>query len=148
MDISVQTHNEEETMAAGRALSSRIEPGRVIAIYGDLGTGKTHFVKGFADGLGIPPEQVDSPTFTLLQEYRTPEGLMLYHFDFYRLKTKQEAVEIGTEEYFYGDGISIVEWPDRIEDLLPEEAIRIRMKLAGPNSRSISIEYPTAKAIP
>lgn len=147
MSRSIVTYSEEETMSAGRKLASEVQPGTVITLSGGLGAGKTCFAKGFAWGLGLQPEQVDSPTFTLLQEYETPSGLMLYHFDFYRVESAEEAVEIGTEEYFYGDGISLVEWPERIAPLIPEDAIRISLDLTGPNRRTISIEQPTGKAV-
>lgn len=144
---SIVTYSEDETMSAGRKLAGEVQPGAVITLAGGLGAGKTCFTKGVAWGLGLKPEQVDSPTFTLLQEYETPAGLMLYHFDFYRVESVEEAVEIGTEEYFYGNGISLVEWPERIAPLIPENAIRISMKLTGLNRRLISIMHPTGKAV-
>lgn len=126
-------------MAIARDLATRTNPGSVILLYGDLGSGKTRFVKGFAGAFGIDPGEVDSPTFTLLQEYSGSGGVMLWHFDFYRLESLQEALEIGAEEYFYGDGISLVEWPERISQILPPDAIKVKMRITGPGSRDIEI---------
>ena len=92
---------------------------------GDLGTGKTAFTRYIAEGLGIT-ETVTSPTFTIIQEYRSGR-LPLYHFDVYRVNDEDELFELGYEEYFYGDGVCIVEWADLIEDLLPEDALRIHI---------------------
>jgi len=125
-----------ETLAYGREMAKGLEPGAVIALSGDLGTGKTHLTKGIADGLGIPPERVRSPTFTILQTY--PEGrLPLYHFDAYRVATPDEFYELGFEEYFYGDGVSVVEWPERVAELIPDDAIRLTLSHVSETERRI-----------
>lgn len=118
--------NEEETRAFGLNLAQSLCAGDVVALIGDLGTGKTALTKYIAEGLGIKA-MITSPTFTIVQEYR--EGrLPLYHFDVYRIGDPEEMYEIGYEEYFYGDGVCVVEWADRIEDLLPEETKTIRIE--------------------
>ena len=116
-----ETNGPEETMRTGRMLGESAAPGQVYALVGDLGVGKTVFTKGFAEGLGIE-EPVNSPTFTILQIYE--EGrLPLYHFDVYRIEEPEEMEEIGLDEYIVGDGVCLIEWAGRIEELLPEDVI-------------------------
>lgn len=110
----------EETIAIGRQIGEAARSGDVFALIGDLGAGKTQLVKGIAAGLGTPAE-VTSPTFTLIHEYtgsRTP----LYHFDFYRITSAEEAARLGLDEYFYGNGVCVIEWADRFPELLPQHA--------------------------
>ena len=116
-----ETNGPEETMRTGRMLGESAAPGQVYALVGDLGVGKTVFTKGFAEGLGIE-EPVNSPTFTILQIYE--EGrLPLYHFDVYRIEEPEEMEEIALDEYIDGDGVCLIEWAGRIEELLPEDVI-------------------------
>ena len=119
----------EDTFAFGQKLGREAVPGEIICLDGDLGVGKTVFTQGFAAGLGID-DYVNSPTFNIVKEY---EGgrLPLYHFDVYRIGDPSEMEEIGYEDYFYGQGVSIIEWPGQIEELLPKEArwVRIRKDL-------------------
>ena len=123
---SLSIRNEEETRAFGHQLADRLEPGSVVALIGDLGTGKTTLSKYIAEGLGIT-EVVTSPTFTIVQEYHSGR-LPLYHFDVYRIGDISEMEELGYEEYFFGDGVSLVEWADIIQELLPEEVRIIRIE--------------------
>lgn len=135
------TNSAEETFALGRKLGEAASPGQVYALIGDLGAGKTVLTQGFAAGLRIE-EPVNSPTFTILQVYESGR-LPLYHFDVYRIEEPDEMDEIGYEECFYGDGVSFVEWADRIPELLPEQTIRIRMEREagkGDSYRRITIE--------
>ena len=118
--------NEEETREFGIALAEKLKRGSVVALIGDLGTGKTALSKYIAEGLGIS-EMITSPTFTIVQEYHSGR-LPLYHFDVYRIRDVEEMYELGYEEYFYGDGVSIVEWADNIMELIPDEAIVIRIE--------------------
>ncbi len=112
-----ETNAAEETFAVGKKLGEAAKAGDVLALHGDLGVGKTVFTKGFAKGLGIT-EPVNSPTFTILQIYN--EGrLPLYHFDVYRIEEPEEMEEVGFDDYIYGDGVSMIEWPERIEEILP-----------------------------
>ncbi len=113
-----ETKNAQETFDCGRNLALEAQEGDVFALIGDLGVGKTVFTKGFADGIGIT-EAVSSPTFTILQIYE--EGRMpLYHFDVYRIEEPEEMEEVGFDEYIEGDGVCLIEWADRIEEILPE----------------------------
>ena len=108
----------DDTFAFGKKLGEAAEPGTVYTLVGDLGVGKTVLTQGLAEGLGIT-EPVSSPTFTIVQVY--DEGrLPLYHFDVYRIADSDEMYEIGYEEYVYGDGVSVIEWPQLIDDILPE----------------------------
>ena len=126
----IETYSAQETWEAGRSLGQTAASGQVIALVGDLGTGKTVFSQGFAAGLQID-EQVNSPTFTILQVYDTGR-LPLYHFDVYRIGDIEEMLEIGWDEYVYGDGVCLVEWADLIEDLIaeipPEKVLRVQIR--------------------
>lgn len=122
----LETFSAEETFALGEALGKAAKPGEVYTLIGDLGVGKTVFTQGIAKGLGIE-EPVSSPTFTIVQVYG--QGRMpFYHFDVYRIGDLEEMEEIGYEDYFYGDGLALVEWGNRIEELLPEAYREIRIE--------------------
>lgn len=124
-----ESNSAKDTFAFGQKLGREAVPGEIICLDGDLGVGKTVFTQGFAAGLGID-DYVNSPTFNIVKEY---EGgrLPLYHFDVYRIGDPSEMEEIGYEDYFYGQGVSIIEWPGQIEELLTKEArwVRIRKDL-------------------
>lgn len=121
-----ETNGPEETYELGRRLGSQAVPGQVFCLDGDLGVGKTVFTQGFAAGLGIS-EPVSSPTFTIVQQYE--EGrLPLYHFDVYRIGDVSEMDEIGYEDCFYGEGVCLIEWSSLIEELLPPDAVRVRIE--------------------
>lgn len=143
MEESFTSHSEAETMAVARRLGENVNIGDIICLSGNLGAGKTCFAKGFAGAFGINPDDVNSPTFNLIQEYSGEKGVPVYHFDCYRLESVAEVLEIGAEEYFYGDGVSIIEWPEKISGLLPEDVIHVTMTVSGKNSRQIIIKYPT-----
>lgn len=115
-----ETMSPKETFELGRKIGLEAKAGEIICLDGDLGVGKTVFTQGFAKGLGID-EAVNSPTFTIIQEY--DEGrLPLYHFDVYRIGNPEEMYEIGYEDYFYGQGVCLIEWAKLIEELIPDEA--------------------------
>ena len=118
-----ETHGPQETFEIGKQLGLEAKPGEVYCLDGDLGVGKTVFTQGFASGLGIT-EPVNSPTFTIVQQYE--EGrLPLYHFDVYRIGDVEEMDEIGYEDCFYGDGVSLIEWADLIREILPDHYTQI-----------------------
>ena len=115
-----ETMSPKETFELGRKIGLEAKAGEIICLDGDLGVGKTVFTQGFAKGLGID-EAVNSPTFTIIQEY--DEGrLPLYHFDVYRIGNPEEMYEIGYEDYFYGQGVCLIEWAKLIEELIPDDA--------------------------
>lgn len=122
----IETNSAEETFALGKALGEKASPGQIYTLDGDLGTGKTVFTQGVAAGLGIT-EVISSPTFTIIQEYDTGR-LPLYHFDVYRIGDIEEMEEIGYDDYFFGEGICLIEWADLIREILPEHVIRITIE--------------------
>lgn len=124
--IFYETNTPEETFKLGKQLGENAKPGEIYTLSGNLGVGKTIFTQGIAAGLGIK-QQVNSPTFTIMQIYE--DGRMpLYHFDVYRIGDIEEMYEIGCEEYFYGEGLCIIEWAERIAELIPNEAEKITIK--------------------
>ncbi len=135
MGTSISTSSEEETAAAGERLAARVGAGDVILLYGELGSGKTAFVRGLARGLGGSDSDVSSPTFTIIQEYTG--RLPLYHVDLYRLEAN-EVEDLGLEELVSGDGVVAIEWADRWHGR-PDDAIEVRLEHAGEEQRRIAI---------
>lgn len=130
------SHSVGETELIAETFSKQIHEGDVVCLKGDLGAGKTHFVRGFVKGFGLQADVVSSPTFTIINEY---DGkLPVYHFDCYRLDHYSEALEIGAEEYFYGNGVCIIEWPEKIQEILPDHTIDIKINVTGKEEREIS----------
>ncbi|HLR52524.1 MAG TPA: tRNA (adenosine(37)-N6)-threonylcarbamoyltransferase complex ATPase subunit type 1 TsaE [Candidatus Avamphibacillus sp.] len=127
---TVNTQSEQETMQLAKKLALLLKAGDVITLEGDLGAGKTTFTKGLAQGLGVK-RTVSSPTFTIIKEYRGE--LPLYHMDVYRLEHSDE--DIGFEEYFYGNGITVIEWAQFIDEFLPAELLNINITYEGENVR-------------
>ena len=124
--MEFESNSYEETQKFAEKFSKTLKAGDVLCMYGDLGVGKTVFTQGFAKGLGIE-EPINSPTFTIVQEYH--EGrLPLYHFDVYRIADVSEMDEIGYEEYFFSDGVCLIEWGTLIEELLPDSTITITIE--------------------
>jgi tRNA threonylcarbamoyladenosine biosynthesis protein TsaE len=134
------TNSEEETHALAQAFAATLQAGDIVLLAGDLGAGKTTFVRGLADGLGIDPAAVSSPTFTLVHEYRGP-GLTLYHADLYRLENTATE-DLGLEEIGVKDGVLAIEWPDRLSHDL-QGARLIRLEIVDDATRRITIPSPT-----
>lgn len=128
----------EETILIGTQFAERLKPGDVVCLDGEVGAGKTHFMKGIASFFGVDSSKVHSPTFTLINEYHGSTSL--YHYDCYRINSEQEALEIGIEENLYGEGISIVEWPKKIRTLLPTESIWVQIVYLNECEREITIK--------
>ena len=122
----IETHSPEETYKVGYDLGNSAEKGQIFCMSGDLGVGKTVFTQGFAAGLGVE-DNVNSPTFTIVQEYEDGR-IPLYHFDVYRISDVSEMDEIGYEEYFYGEGVCLIEWAEIIEDILPKDVTWITIE--------------------
>ena len=139
--VIIETENPEETFALGQKIGRAATPGQVYTLSGDLGVGKTVFTQGVASGLGIT-EPVNSPTFTIVQVYE--EGrLPFYHFDVYRIGDIEEMEEIGYDDYFFGEGICLIEWAELIKEILPENRISITIEKdlsRGFDYRRITIE--------
>lgn len=127
--------NEKDTRDFALKLADLLQPGTVLALIGDLGTGKTTLTKYIARGLGIA-ETLTSPTFTIVKEYHSGR-LPLYHFDVYRMESAVDLFEIGAEEYFYGDGVCIVEWADQVAEILPDETLCIFIEYGKTESERI-----------
>lgn len=137
----IETHDPEETFEVGRTVGMNAKPGQIYTLTGDLGVGKTVFTQGVAAGLGIT-EPVNSPTFTIIQEYEDGR-LPFYHFDVYRIGDLEEMEEIGYDDYFFGQGICLIEWAELIEEILPEKRIEVTIEKdleKGFEYRKITIE--------
>lgn len=139
--MRIETSSPEETFELGKRLGEEAKPGELYCLNGELGVGKTVFTQGFAQGLGIR-EPVNSPTFTIVQQYE--EGrIPLYHFDVYRIGDISEMDEIGYEDCFYGEGVCLIEWSEKIKELLPEHVIKITIEKdleKGFDYRKITVE--------
>ena len=130
------SNSPAETEAIGRQLAEHIDVGAVLALKGELGSGKTLFVKGIVAGLGSSAD-VTSPTFTIAHEYRGGR-LAVYHFDFFRVEDRQSVARLGLDDYFYGDGVSVIEWADRFPEFIPEEAQWIVFEIKSEDQRAIT----------
>ena len=108
----------------------------IFAFYGSMGAGKTTFVKALCEAMGVT-DTVNSPTFAIVNEYDTPSGLPIYHFDFYRIKRLAEVYDMGYEDYFYGRGLCFIEWPELVEELLPEETLKVTIEEQSDGSRVV-----------
>jgi tRNA threonylcarbamoyladenosine biosynthesis protein TsaE len=132
------TESEAETIALGRQLARDLSPGDVVLLEGVLGAGKTAFARGLAAGLGVPEEEVRSPTFTLVNPYRG--RIPVYHVDLYRIAKPEELDELGLEDVFGGNGVAVVEWAERLGAWRPERAVVVRLEDRGGSRRAIDIE--------
>ena len=136
MNIILKSHSSEQTLDLGRILAQSLLPGDILAFWGELGAGKTCLIQGICRGLGVSERvYITSPTFVLINCYQG--RLPIYHFDFYRLSCQDEIMELGYEEFFFGQGVCMIEWADRAEGLLPDEHIRILMQIISPTERRI-----------
>jgi len=142
------TGSLEETLALGERLAQELRPGDCVALIGELGAGKTTLIKGLARGLGIPEEEVISPTFMLIREHRGGR-VPLFHVDAYRIAEAEELREVGIEEYLLsGEGITVIEWAERVEELLPPNCIRIELQVLSETERRITIARPSGVPTP
>ena len=140
--IEKKTSSSEETKEFGRSLTKRLKPGSVIALIGPLGSGKTVLVQGICSGLEVK-EAVTSPSFVIINEYpgrlgRSP--IWVYHFDLYRLENPEEFAKLGYEEYFYGKGITLIEWAEKMTPFLPEKRWEVKFKILSETEREIRAE--------
>jgi len=135
MDLTIITKSPEETKKIGKDISRLVKPGDLIAFYGELGAGKTCFIQGVSEGLEVK-DYVTSPSFTIINEYQGK--IFVYHFDLFRLNDIEEILELGYEEYFYGNGLTVIEWANKIEKLLPKDHLKIDIKFKDCYKRRIS----------
>jgi len=147
ISITYMSPSVERTMWLGQELGNQLVEGDVIALIGDLGGGKTWFTKGVARGLGIGPDSIVSPTFTLVNEYHGIHPL--YHIDLYRLTTKRDILALGLEEYLLGNGIAVIEWADRWPDELPEGTIQVELSMVNEHTRKLRFTgtHPRAREV-
>jgi tRNA threonylcarbamoyladenosine biosynthesis protein TsaE len=138
MAVHFHSQSEAETVEIGKNILEVCKNRKIFAIFGELGAGKTMLVKAFCAALKVP-DAVKSPTFSLVNEYQGPLG-SVYHFDFYRIRKQEEAYDIGIEEYLDSGAWCFIEWPERIPDLIPEEAVKIRITAEGNNLRTFEVE--------
>ena len=135
MEIKIQ--DIEHIREAAREFINQIGDRRVFAFYGKMGAGKTTFVKAICEELGVE-DVITSPTFAIINEYTQPDGEPLYHFDFYRIKKLEEVYDMGFEDYFYSGALCLIEWPELIEEVLPEDAVKVHITEAPDGTRTIS----------
>lgn len=137
--MEIRVNSTDDLPEAARQLIPILkEHSGVVALYGDMGAGKTTFVSALMREMGSE-DDVSSPTFALINEYIAGDGSRVYHFDFYRILDKSEAFDMGYEEYFYSGNLCLVEWPEKIEELIPDDALKIYIKVLPDESRIISI---------
>jgi tRNA threonylcarbamoyladenosine biosynthesis protein TsaE len=134
--LKIKLHSEAELGQAARHLLDAYPLSRIFAFFGAMGAGKTTFIKAMCRELGVE-DIVQSPSFSIINEYRTVAGTSIYHFDFYRIRDIAEVFDIGYENYFYSGGYCFLEWPEKIERLLPEGTIRLR--ISGEDERLIEV---------
>jgi tRNA threonylcarbamoyladenosine biosynthesis protein TsaE len=137
--LKLQTHSDKETIRLGQKIGALLSPGDVVALIGPLGSGKTWLTKGIALGLGVDPAMViTSPSFSLVNEYKA--AYALYHMDLYRLERISDILATGLEEYLFNDGVAVVEWADRLPEILPEWSITMNFEILDDRTRDITIK--------
>ena len=129
----------ERIDAAAAEFAAALGESRVVAFYGSMGAGKTTFISALCRHFGVE-DDVCSPTFTIVNEYRSADGDSIFHFDFYRIDSLKEAVDIGFEEYLYSGSLCLIEWPEKVEPLLPEQTLNVRITASDDGSRTIEID--------
>lgn len=137
-EYTITINGIEDYPQAAREFVELLDKGRIFAFYGKMGSGKTTFIKSICEELGVE-DSINSPTFAIVNEYEDRNQNTIYHFDFYRIKSIEEVYNMGYEEYFYGDAICFMEWPELIEELLPEEAVRVFVQEMDGGARSVKI---------
>jgi tRNA threonylcarbamoyladenosine biosynthesis protein TsaE len=135
--ISIKINDIEHIHEAAREFIEHIGDCRVFAFYGKMGAGKTTFVKAICEELGVE-DVITSPTFAIINEYTQPDGSPLFHFDFYRIKKLEEVYDMGYEDYFYSGALCFIEWPELIEEILPDDAVRVSIIEQEDGSRTVS----------
>jgi tRNA threonylcarbamoyladenosine biosynthesis protein TsaE len=135
--MNILSKSPARTKKIGEKIGKKLKKGDVIALIGGLGAGKTVITKGIMSGMEVRSHRITSPTFVLMNVYKG--RLPVYHFDVYRLNSINEMIDLGYEDYFYGDGVTIVEWADKIEKLLPKNCIKIKINIVGEREREIKV---------
>lgn len=126
----------KDTLDIGRVIAKNLKKGDIICLFGQLGSGKTILTKGIALGLGVKPREIISPSFVLIRQYPKAK-LPFYHFDLYRLNSLKEILNLGYEEYFYGNAVTVIEWADRLKNLIPKECLKVELSIIGYIKRKV-----------
>ena len=134
--MEIRINDLDHIREAARQFINAMGDQHVFAFYGHMGAGKTTFIKAICEELGVD-DVVTSPTFAIVNEYTAADGVPIYHFDFYRIKKLEEVYDMGYEDYFYGDGLCFIEWPEMMEELLPEGAIKVQIKENVDGTRTV-----------
>ena len=135
--MEIKINDLEHIREAARQFINAMGDQHVFAFYGHMGAGKTTFIKAICEELGVD-DVVNSPTFAIVNEYTAADGIPIYHFDFYRIKKLEEVYDMGYEDYFYGDGLCFIEWPEMMEELLPEGATKVQIAENPDGTRTVS----------
>ena len=136
--MEIKIDNLEHIHEAAREFISAMGEGTVFAFYGHMGAGKTTFIKAVCECLGVE-DVINSPTFAIVNEYRAESGELIYHFDFYRIKKLEEVYDMGYEDYFYSGALCFIEWPELVEELLPEDAVKVYIEEQADGSRIVRL---------
>ena len=139
--MKIKIESPEKLHEAARLFVENKGNGNVFAFYGKMGAGKTTFIKAICEVLGVE-DVITSPTFALVNEYTSGDGDPIYHFDFYRLEDEREAEDIGVDDYFESGAVCLIEWPERIDNLLPDHTVRVDIVANDDNSRTITLTFP------
>ncbi len=142
--LEFHSHSEAETEQFGARFARALQPGTVVALIGNLGAGKTRLVQSIVAAMGFDRRQVNSPTFVLIHEYDT--SIPIYHFDTYRLRDSDEFLELGSDELMDSEGICLIEWADRVADVLPSDVLTVRIEITGTESRTFRISASGEKS--
>ncbi len=134
--MEIKIDNLEHIHAAARDFIAAMGEGTVFAFYGHMGAGKTTFIKAVCECLGVE-DVINSPTFAIVNEYRAESGELIYHFDFYRIKKLEEVYDMGYEDYFYSGALCFIEWPELVEELLPEDAVKVYIEENADGTRTV-----------
>ena len=137
--MEIKITSLEQIHDAARQFIEAMGDNTVFAFYGKMGAGKTTFIKAVCECLGVE-DVINSPTFAIVNEYRSGSGELIYHFDFYRIKKLEEVYDMGYEDYFYSGALCFIEWPELVEELLPGDAVRVTINVADDGTRTLSLE--------
>jgi tRNA threonylcarbamoyladenosine biosynthesis protein TsaE len=134
--MKINSQSVNDTLNIGKAIAKNLESGDIVCLFGQLGSGKTVLTKGISAGLGVEKNKVISPSFVLMRQYKG--RIPIYHFDFYRLDNPRDILGIGYEEFFYDEGVCVIEWADRLGELLPQEFLKIELLVKGDKQRLLN----------
>ncbi len=134
--MKIISKSVKDTLKIGKTIAQNLRKGDIICLFGELGSGKTVLTKGIASGLGVKRSRIISPSFVLIRQYSAAR-IPLYHFDLYRLKKIEDVLALGYEEYFYGEGVTVIEWSERLKCLLPKEYLKIKLYVKSDSRRSL-----------